>query len=491
MVVPDSCVPNSINRWNCRIGISGPKCHKLALSVEEKYIEPIDHPAEPASATYAWYVVGVLNLANISALVDRRVLTLMVEPLKQDFGISDVQVSLLIGISFSLFYTILGIPLARLADAGNRRNIIAVSIALWSLFTAICGMTKNYLQLFSARIGVGIGEAGLTPAAVSLISDYFPKQRRVMALAVFQMGIYMGAGIALITAALVIKLASVKAVWHFPVIGSLYPWQLVFFYLGLPGLLISLLILTIKEPLRKGLMYRQIASEGPREPVSVSFRDFLIYLYRHRSTFAYFYGGIALLTMVIFGFSAWVPTYFIRIHGWSTVQAGLTFGGCIAVFSSLGAIAGGKLSMFLAGKGFTDANPRVPMIAALALMPAIIAFVSMPTSTGAVLCLIPICFFGSFQIGAVPAALQEIVPNQMRAQAIAVNLFIVNLIGAGLGPFVVAIVTDYLFKDAQALPYSLLLTMPGVLCLSAVTLYAGLKYFRELKVILEIHPNNP
>ena len=438
---------------------------------------------------YAWYVVLILNLANISALVDRQVLTLMVEPLKRDFGLSDIQVSLLIGISFSLFYTILGIPLARLADAKSRRNIIAASIALWSLFTGICGITKNYAQLFAARIGVGIGEAGLTPAAVSLIADYFPKKQRVMAMSIFQMGIYMGAGIALITAALIIKLASVNEVWQLPFIGRIYPWQMVFFYIGLPGLLIALLMFTVKEPARKALLYHVSADE--KEVIArVSFPEFLTYLRQNSAAFAHFYGGISLLTVAIFGISTWVPTLFIRSHGWSTLQAGLTFGGCIAVFSSLGALAGGKLSLVLAKKGHRDANMRVPLIAALGLIPLTIAFPLMPAPAGAVLCLIPICFFGSFQIGTVPTALQEIAPNQMRAQAISIHMFIINLIGAGLGPLLVALVTDYLFNDTQALPYSLVLTMPVALVLSTIVLSSGLKHFSETKEALNLRVKN-
>ncbi len=442
-----------------------------------------DIAAEQVSSKYAWYVVLVLNLANISALVDRRVLTLMVEPLKNDLGISDVEISLLIGFSFSLFYTVMGIPLARLADAGSRRNIIAASIAFWSLFTVACGLARNYAQLFAARIGVGFGEAGLTPAAVSLIADYFSRERRVMALSVFQMGIYMGAGIALIIAALLFKLMSVRETWELPLIGDIYPWQMIFFLIGLPGIFIALLALTIREPLRKGLMYHP--NTARREIAKVSFSDFLAYLHRHRTVFLHFYVGVAFFTMVIFGFSAWVPTVFIRIYGWTTVEAGLTFGGCIAVFSSLGAITGGKLALALAARGFADANMRVPLIAALVMAPLLATFALMPVAAGALLCLIPICFLASFQIGAVPSALQEIVPNQMRAQAMAIHLFIVNLIGAGLGPLLVALVTDYFFADTRALSYSILLTMPVIACFSALIIYGGLKHFRMLKMMLE------
>ena len=169
---------------------------------------------------YAWFVVGVLMLAYMNSFIDRQILSLLVEPIRADLGISDTQVSLLAGLAFSIFYTLMGVPLARLADQSNRRNIILVGIGSWSIMTALCGAAQNFWQLFLARIGVGVGEAALSPAAFSMIADYFPKQRLARAISVYSMGVYFGAGLALMIGGVVIKMVSALPPTVLPVIGE-------------------------------------------------------------------------------------------------------------------------------------------------------------------------------------------------------------------------------------------------------------------------------
>ena len=185
---------------------------------------------------YAWYVVAVLALANTSAFVDRQILGLLVGPIRRDLGVSDTQMGILYGLAFALFYTLLGIPIARAADRGSRRTIIAIGIALWSVMTVLCGVAQTYDQLLLARLGVGVGEAALAAPAVSLPSDYFPAERRATALSVYSLGIYLGAGLAnLVGGALLARLgADATVVW--PVVGEIRSWQGAFVVVGLPGL---------------------------------------------------------------------------------------------------------------------------------------------------------------------------------------------------------------------------------------------------------------
>ena len=205
---------------------------------------------KPYHPAYAWYVVAVLMLAYVCSFVDRQVLALMVPAVRRDLGISDTQMSLLMGLSFALFYSILGLPIGRLADRSSRRRIIVWGIAVWSVMTALCGAARNYWQLFLARMGVGVGEAALSPPAYSLIADYFPKDRLGTAIGVYSLGIYLGSGLAMMLGGWVTGRVAAAAMWTLPLIGEVRPWQAVFFVIGLPGLLLALWVGTLREPAR-------------------------------------------------------------------------------------------------------------------------------------------------------------------------------------------------------------------------------------------------
>ena len=236
-----------------------PTTHLTAPASTESGGRPLEDEAYP-SAGYAWYVVGVLTLAYIFSFIDRQILNLMVGPIQRDLGIGDTQMSLLMGASFAVFYTLFGIPLGRLADTRSRRAIISVGIALWSVMTVGCGLARTFWQLAFMRMGVGVGEASLSPSAYSLISDYFRPERRSTAMSVYSMGIYIGAGMAFILGGFITLLVSGRESTDIPWIGSVRSWQLIFFVVGLPGLLISLLLLTVREPVRKGVRLKSDAS---------------------------------------------------------------------------------------------------------------------------------------------------------------------------------------------------------------------------------------
>src|SRR6266851_1403670 len=247
------------------------------------------------SAGYAWYVVGVLTLVYIFSFIDRQILNLLVRPIRRDLGITDFQMSLLMGFSFALFYTFFGIPLGRLADSRSRRTIIAAGVAVWSIMTAACGLARNFAQMLLLRVGVGVGEAALSPAAYSIITDYFPSKRRSTAISVYSMGIYIGSGVAFIVGGLVAGLASAQETWNVPIVGATRPWQVVFFIVGLPGVLLSLLVYTVREPVRRGVRMMK-AADGTTRVAQVPMIEVIAYLKQNWRTFFCHNVGFALLS---------------------------------------------------------------------------------------------------------------------------------------------------------------------------------------------------
>ena len=422
---------------------------------------------------YRWYVIGVLNLGLMSALTDRRVLNLLVEPIQQDLGISDTAISLLLGLSFAIFFSTLGIPIGRLADRRSRRAILTASIATWSLMTAACGLAATYPQLFLARAGVGVGEAGYTPTAMAMIAGYFPGERRSTAISTYLMGAYTGTGLALIIAATVIGLVSARDYWLLPLIGPVRPWQLVLMIVGLPGLLIALLMLSVREPPRPELM------EGAKG--RASFGKVLRYVDDHHAAFGAICGGRALFLTAIIGVNAWTPSFFIRTYGWSAQQAGLTLGTIIVVCSTLGILTGGYLADVLTQRGRLDANVRVEIGAAAGMALTCLIFPLMPTAGWAALWLVPAFFCRGASTGVAMAAVQEMLPNPIRAQSTALYLAFVNMVSQGLGPTVVALTTDFIFHDPAALRYSLAMITPLLLIAAMGSLVAGLRPFRATK----------
>jgi MFS family permease len=438
--------------------------------------EPDDYPAPG----YAWYVVGVLTLAYVFSFIDRQIISLLVEPIRRDLQISDTQISLLMGLSFALFYTFFGIPLGRLADTRSRRAIISVGIAFWSVMTAGCGLARNFWQLAVLRMGVGVGEATLSPSAYSLIADYFPIQRRATAMSVYSMGIYIGSGLAYILGGLVAELASNQESYALPLVGSIRSWQMVFLVVGLPGLLVALLLLTVREPQRRGP-----ASGGKTGAVPATVGETAAYVLSNARTFVCLNVGIGLITLNSYASTSWIPSLFIRRFGWTQGGTGLAYGAIIAVAGTLGVVAGGRVADWWTQRGRLDAPLRVAWLSCFCWLPAGILYPLASSGVWTAVFLVPVVFFASMPFGVAPAAIQRMMPNTMRAQATAVYLFVINIIGMGLGPTLVAFLTEGVFQDQNRLHESLLIV--GVLSyVSAATLLGiSLKSYRRSLVFLE------
>jgi MFS family permease len=416
---------------------------------------------------YGWYVVAVLLVAYTLSFVDRTILTLLVEPIKRDLGLSDTQISLLHGLAFAIFYTALGIPIARLADRASRRNIIAIGIAIWSLMTAVCGVAKSFGQLFFARVGVGVGEAALSPAAYSMIADSFPEESLGRALGVYSSAIYAGAGIALLAGGAIAGAVAALPPREFAFLGTLYAWQLVFFIVGLPGLAVAAWVATLNEPMRIRRVNHEISS-----------RAVMQHLGRHARAYSTHIGGFTLLAVVFNAYVAWMPSYLIRAFGWTIRDAAYALGLCMLVFGTSGIVMGGVSADRWRRAGVLDATIRVGIVSGVGLVPFTLSSTTLGSPWLSVACFAPLMFFSAYAFGAAVTGLQVITPSHLRAQVSAVFLFAVNLVGIGVGPTVVALLTDRVFADPLRVGESL--AWIGTMCAisGAALLACGLRAFR-------------
>ena len=408
---------------------------------------------ETAAPAAAWYATIVLMLCYALSYVDRQILGLLVPQIKADLGISDTLMGLLQGFSFALFYAFMGLPLGRVADFANRRNLISICIAIWSFFTASCACARSYATLFLARMGVGIGEAALNPAAYSILSDYFSRERLGLALSVYYFGQLLGSSLALIVGGTVVQMVAGKPDVSLPVLGSIASWRLTFLILGLPGLLFPLLLLTIREPVRQGVLRTSSGKER------LSLGETLAEVRKRWQSVAGISVGFVFHGACNYGFSAWVPTYFLRAHGWSIGETGRALGYLVITFGCAGLYLGGYLSERWQRRGVVDAPLRVAIPCAIGIILFFVPAMLMPTAAWSLTLMGPAIFCLVLPMGTVGAALTVIFPNQVRARVSALYLFILNLGGLTLGPLLPGVFTDYLFRDPNMLGPSIAITM--------------------------------
>lgn len=439
-------------------------------------------PSTTTNNISGWYAVGVLLIAYTLSFIDRTILALLVGPIKADLELSDTQVSLLIGLAFALFYTLMGLPIGRLADQYSRRWIMAVGIFFWSLMTAACGLARSFWTLFAARVGVGIGEATLSPSAYSMIADYFEASKLSRALAVYSTGVYIGAGLAFIIGGYVIELVTNAPPVDLPLIGQLAAWQLTFFAVGLPGALVAMLVLTVREPARRNSLLESTQAEKTTSSQSVeqaSFGKTIDYTIKNWRTFGTHFLGFSFLALTFNAMIAWAPTMFIRKFGWTATEAGYVLGATILAFGAAGILSGGYLADFLTRHGKTDATIITGIVSALGVTPFAIGVGLASNAMLAAVMFAPFLFFSAFAYGAAAAALQIVSPNHVRAQISALYLFVLNLLGLGLGPTLVALCTDYVFQDESAVGASIALAGGTASILGGLFLLGCRKPFRE------------
>jgi len=382
---------------------------------------------ETVSSRYRGYVLGLFVIVNVFNYLDRQILSILLEPIKRDLRLSDTALGFLTGIAFALFYTFAGIPIARWADRGVRRTIIALGVAIWSGMTALTGFAQTFTQLALARIGVGIGEAACSPPAHSLLSDYFPPERRGTALSIFALGVPFG-----------IMLGYIAGGW----VNANFGWRTAFLVVGAPGLLLALITrFTLREPPRgyaEGLSTRTTST-------TESTLDVLRFLWRLRS-FRHLSLAAALHAFYGYGALAFIPAFMMRLQGMTdTAELGLWLGAIAGAFAGVGTYLGGTMGDRLsASKGDMRWYMWFPAWATLLSIPFAFLFYLWPDGRTALLLSAPGSVLGPMYIGPTFAMVQGLVKIHMRATASAIVLFIINLIGLGLGPQIVGTLSDLL-----------------------------------------------
>jgi len=395
----------------------------------------IASPADPWPAPrVAAYTLLILTIASTFSYIDRIILSLMVGPIRQTFGIGDTEIGLLQGVAFGIFYTIAALPLGRLVDFWDRRAVIAIGAAVFSLFTVASGLSREYWQLFLARVGVGAGEASLNPAAYSILADTYPKERLSGALGLFTMGAFVGIGCAFIFGGVIVQWAMTTGPIVLPIFGSIEPWQTAFLVVGLPGLLMALWVTTLKEPLRRGVV---TSPDGRLRPPPL--RSVLSRIWSHKGLYIPMFAGFCAITLNGYAGTSWTAEFF----------------------------------------------KRTPLrVAALAMLfswiPSATATL-MPNPWLALGVLAIAQFFTTFPFPLAAAAIQLATPNQYRGQTSALYLFTINLCGLGLGPLVVGIMNDHVFPAADGVRYSLALVNAITAPLAALLLWIALKPYRAAR----------
>lgn len=414
---------------------------------------------------HAYFSLFVMTIVVMFTVIDRQILNIMIDPMKEDFGISDTQAALLLGAAFSLTYGLAGLPIARLADRANRRNLVAGSIAFWSLCTMSCGVAQSYAGMFVARLGIGIGESGYGPAAWSIATDNFPREKVAMATGTYGLGAMLGIGLASMMGGAVLLFVEGMPAIALPFGGVIRPWQWAFIVVGLPGLLWTIVVLMTKEPPRRGIAAGQ---KPPKVPVS----EVVGWLKDDWRCYVAVIGGSGMKQLVTAGQAVWGVTFFHREFEWSLAQSGIWMGMVTILASPVAMVLGGKLSEHMARAGRSDANLRIVVFGLMGSIP-VLALAPQMTNPYASLGMFGLgIFIGTLGFGPGIAAFQVITPNRMRAQISALSQFSSNVLAFALAPLIVALFTDYLFQDASALKHSMTL---NTLCMGALALFVAIQ----------------
>ncbi|WP_091737609.1 MFS transporter [Phenylobacterium immobile] len=395
----------------------------------------------------AWYVVILLAISNGVSFFDRGFVALVIDPIKETLQISDTQIGLMIGPAFIIFYSTVSLPIARLADSKNRKHIILAGMFFWSACTAAFGMAKNIFVLGAARMGVGLGEAALVPAGVSIINDLVPRDKIGRAVSMFTAGGILGGGLATLLGGLLMAVLTASGAITLPFLGSVEPWQQAFMIISIPGVILGLVIVfTMREPVRRIAAHQKQA---------LSIGEAGAYIVGRKRAVMCTILGFAMLS-ALSGVGTWTPTFFMRTYGLSPAQVGASIGLFSLFGGTLGAIFGGSLTDYLRKRGREDANILVAMVAVLVMLPMnVYGFIT--DSAGVALALAALrTLVLSMAFGVAHPCVSLAAPAAMRSQAVAIYLLCANGIGIGFVPLLVPLLTDFVFHDPMALRYSLL-----------------------------------
>lgn len=425
------------------------------------------------SPIVAWAIVAALFAAYILSFIDRMIIGLLVEPMKADLGVSDTQISLLQGMAFALFYTFAGLPLGRLIDSAPRMKIVAIGVAVWSVTTAACGVAGSYWQLFVARMGVGVGEATLSPAAYSIIADSFPKRRLGLAMGVYGLGSAIGAGLAFMIGAAVIKFVAAAGEVSLPIIGVISAWQMAFFVVGLPGLAMAALFALMPEPPR-----RYTAADGASAP---TWKAIFGYVGRNAGSLLVLFFAVGAVNLAVIGAVSWLPVLYMRVHGLELASAGYLAGGALIVGGLIGMIGGGLLMDRLSDGGPAGRLAFCGVTGFIGLAGGVV-FPLVDDPWLAAVAFVAFFSAAAVTIGAAPTVIQQLTPNRMRATVSAGYLFIVNIIGLGLGPTVTAVISDTWFPTQDGIRFAIAIVAPCGFAVAIVLFFVAARYVRRAEL---------
>jgi len=426
---------------------------------------PVTDAGYPGAGA-AWWTVSTLCLLYVISMLDRQIINLLVDDIKGTLQITDFQMSLVQGFSFALLYSTLGIPFGWASDRWSRRGIIFGGLVVWSMAAAACGLARNFWHLLFARIGVGAGEAALMPASYSLIGDSFPPHRRALAMSVFTVGAGIGAAASLFIGGVLIHEVPKEGL-TLPFVGHLVGWQVVFLVTGIPGVLISWVVFTLRDPGRRN---RTSDNTSPREAIQ--------YLRKHKRLFTCHFLGFSLLAMPSWGMAAWIPAHFYRNFGWTPVEVGSALALINITVCTTGAAALGYIADRWYQSGRTDAHIRMFLFVVVIQLLSAVLGIGMGNAAG-VLTGVTVMLSCSAVNGVAVSAISLITPNQFRGQITSIYLLIYSVICLGIGPSIVAAITDFVFADSKMVGWSIATAFIVLFPFSTTLLYLALKPFRE------------
>ncbi|TWC99606.1 putative MFS family arabinose efflux permease [Sphingobium sp. AEW010] len=419
-------------------------------------------PDSAVSALSAWSTVFIFFLLYSLAYVDRQILNFLVDPISRTLGISDFQFSLVQGVGFALLFTLAGIPIGWLVDHKPRRLIMGAGLTIWSIAAGICGLASQYWQLLLGRIGLSVGEATLAPASFSILSDIFPPRKLTLPMTVMTLGANAGSILAAAVAGWAMAVVPAAGV-EVPLLGRLHNWQVAMLVIAVPGLLMVPTLFAIKEPVRQ----RAVAAARPGSSAM------LAALGHNRRFYGGYFTGLGFYSMGNYAALSWLPTFFIRQHGWEVKEVALAIGSLHIVAGLTGTVVMGYLVDRWYAAGRKDAHCLFLGITSIVQLVAFSAAMLLDNPMLALAALVPFKAVSNFSgIGA--AGLQICTPRETRVQVSAVYLLVYSLLGAGIGPTLVAVFTDFIFADPQRIGSAMLLSVAGCAILATgFLLYAA------------------
>ena len=423
---------------------------------------------------YGWYVAFVLLIGFTFSFIDRQVLNLLVVPIQNDLNITDTQISALQGLAFVLTYVGLCIPIGRLIDKSHRVTVMIIGLLIWSIATIACGFSKNYVSMFIARMGIGAGESTVHPGSISILGDYFDSNKIASPMSIYLLGPYLGAGIAMIFGAQVLDWTSqMDNVIIFPLIGEIAPWQLTFIAVGLPGILIAGLFLTIREPQRK--IQESESIEVP------SFSKIIQYIKNNWEVYGAIIIGNSCLIILLYGLQSWVPTMLLRVYEWDLVQSGRVYGSIAMLAGSAGVLSGPFVLRYM-----SKINVNAPhfKLAIIGITMATFSLVLLPFQPNVNIALVFVTmasFFVTLPLAGTSSAMVIVSPNRIRGVITGIYVVVTSVFGLVLGPFLVASSTDFIFQDTNAVAKSLALVSVLVGPVGIFFMFKGINSFGEIK----------